>query len=45
MMEEKTRRRSYGASEFLRLIVVPAFISWFFISDATQSSVITGYSL
>lgn len=45
VMEEKTRRRSYGASEFLRLIVVPVFISCFFISDATQSSVITSYSL
>lgn len=45
VMEEKTCRRSYGASEFLHLIVVPVFISWFFISDATQSSVITGYSL
>lgn len=45
VMEEKTCRRSYGASECLRLIVVPVFISWFFISDAAQSSVITGCSL
>lgn len=51
VMEERTRRRSYGVcasasvSEFLGLIVVPVFISWIFIRDGARCSVSTGYSL